>query len=71
MPATRVSVKVLPESGSVVESVPMTAPTALSSAIEVAEMAMSVGFSLTFVTEIVNAFSVKSPPWSVERTRTE
>ena len=26
---------------------------------------------MTFVTAIVNVFSVKSPPWSVERTRTE
>ena len=58
-------------SGSVVESVPIGAPTALFSAIEVTGRAMSVGVSLTLVTKIVNAFSVKSPPWSVERTRTK
>ena len=58
-------------SGSVVESVPMGAPTALFSAIDVADRAMLPGVSLTFVTVIVNAFSVKSPPWSVERTRTK
>ena len=62
---------VLPASGSVVENVPTAAPTALFSAMDVEEMAMSVGVSLTFVTEIVNAFSVKRPPWSLERTRIE
>ena len=71
VPPTRVYVKVLSASESVVESVPMKAPSALFSAIEVADRAMSVGISLTFVTEIANAFSVKSPPWSVERTRTK
>ena len=63
--------KVLLASGSVVESVPMATPTELFSAIDVAESAMLVGVSLTSVTEIVNAFSVKSPPWSVDRTRIE
>jgi len=63
-------VKVLLASGSVVESVPMAAETALFSAIEVAVRAMSVGVSLTFVTVIVNCYSNQSPPWSVDRTRT-
>ena len=71
VPPTSVYVKVLPASESVVESVPMTAPTALFSAMLDAVMAMSFGASLMSVTEIVNAFSVKSPSWSVERTRTK
>ena len=41
------------------------------SAMLVAEIAMSVGASLTFVTVIVKTFSVERLPWSVERTRIE
>ena len=70
VPVTSVYVKVLVASGSVVERVPTTALAPAFSAIDDAERATSVGVSLTFVTVIVNAFSVKSPPWSVERTRT-
>jgi hypothetical protein len=71
VPATREYVKVLPASGSVVESVPMAVPTALFSAMDVDESVISVGASLTSVTETVNQFSVVSPSWSVERTRME
>ena len=60
-------VSVVPASGSV----PVTVCTAVwFSATLTAADDMIVGDSLTFVTEIVNAFSVQSPPWSVERTRT-
>jgi hypothetical protein len=64
-------VKVSPESGSVVEKVPTAAPMALFSAMDVGESVMSVGVSLTLVTEMVKTLSVVRPPWSVERMRTE
>ena len=46
-------------------------PLAAFSATLAAERAMSVGASLTFVTEIVNCFSNEALPWSVDRTRIE
>ena len=58
-------------SGSVVVNAPTTALAPAFSAMLAAESATSVGVSLTLVTVMVNDFSVKSPPWSVERTRTE
>ena len=53
------------------ESVPTAVPTELFSAIVAAERAISAGASFTSVTEIAKTFSVKSPPWSVDRTRME
>ena len=62
VPATSVYVNVFPESGSVVVSVPTAAPMELFSAIDDADSAISVGPSLTFVTDIVTTFSNQRPP---------
>ena len=51
-----------PASGSLLESVPTTLPTAAFSAIELAERTMSVGDSLTFVTVTATAFVAVSVP---------
>ena len=61
----------MPVSGSVEESVPTTALAPAFSAMEVADRAMSVGASLTFVTVIVRTLSPERPLWSEERTRIE
>ena len=71
VPATSAYVKVFPESGSFVASGPIAAPMELFSAIDDADSVISAGTSFTFATEIVNTFSVQSPLWSVDRTRTE
>ena len=54
--------KVSAASGSAVESVPTTLPTARFSAMELTERAMSVGDSLTFVTVTAIAFVAVSVP---------
>ncbi len=60
-----------PASGSTDESVPTVVPAAWFSATVELESAMSVGSSLTLVTETVNSFSVANAPASVLRTRIE
>ena len=70
MPATKVYVKVLLASTSVVVSAPITVLAATFSATVDALNAMSVGTSLTFVTVRVNSRSKVNPPASVVRTRT-
>ncbi len=71
VPATSVKVCVSAGSGSVAESVPTVVPEAWFSATVELESAMSVGCSLTLLTEIVKTFSNVSRPLSVARTRIE
>ena len=62
VPATKVYVKVLPASTSVVLSVPIVLFAATFSATEFAVKAISDGTSLTLVIVMVSAFSKLKPP---------